>query len=92
MIKTYQSSQKNPIKIEVELNNGQRLHGVVQPVSPALRFTFVGFNKELNKLYIYIENSGDEIIPLKKLYLMKNFPPPSLEGSRENPNVNKLYF
>ncbi|MDP8261436.1 MAG: hypothetical protein P9M01_03710 [Candidatus Kappaea frigidicola] len=60
---------KKPIKIEVELNNGQRLHGVVQPVSPALRFTFVGFNKELNKLYIYIENSGDEIIPLKKLYL-----------------------
>lgn len=63
------NSSKELIKIEVELTNGQKLQRVIQPINPPLRFTFIGFNKELDKLYIYIENSMDEIIPLTKLYL-----------------------
>lgn len=57
------------MKIEAELEDGRRFSRVIQPINPPLRFTFVGFNESLDKLYIYIMNTGDTSISLNKLYL-----------------------
>lgn len=57
------------IKVEVETGTGKKIHHVLQPVTSPLKFTFIGFNDALNKLYIYVENDGSNPLSIDRLYL-----------------------
>ena len=63
------ANTKRLIKIEVELDDGQKIKWVLRPFSPPLRITFVGFNDDLKKMYVYIENSSSEKINIDDIFM-----------------------
>lgn len=60
---------KRLINIAVETMDGQRYERVMQPITDPLRLTFIGFSDDLTKLYIYLQNDGEEPLSINKVYL-----------------------
>ncbi|MCM8802279.1 MAG: hypothetical protein NC827_03095 [Candidatus Omnitrophica bacterium] len=67
MIKLRRKTKKL-IHIESQLNNGEIISTVIQPKSPTLKFNFIGFSKEKDRVYIYLENTGEEELKIEKIY------------------------
>jgi len=59
---------KKLIRIETTLNTGEKLSSVIEPVSPDIKFTFIGYSKEKDKVYLYLENTGKENLEIQKVF------------------------
>lgn len=67
-LKIKQRRQTNKlIKINIELTNGDEISTIIEPKIEPLSITFIGFSKEKDKVYIYLENQGEEEIKIAKL-------------------------
>ena len=56
------------VRISATLTNGEAVSAVVEPVPPSLKFSFIGFDKERDKAYLYLENTGKDDLRIKKLF------------------------
>ncbi len=57
------------INIGVEDSKGKKYNRVIQPIDNPLRFTYIGFNKEFNKVYLYLKNSSNEPLQIARVFL-----------------------
>ncbi|MBC7328179.1 hypothetical protein H5T87_08720 [bacterium] len=58
-----------PLKVRVKTTDGKTVEQSVDTSYPPLKITYVGFSEELNKIYIYLENLGDEALNVERIYL-----------------------
>jgi hypothetical protein len=57
------------INIAVEEDNRKKYRAILQPEDNPARFSYIGFNKELNKMYLYLENSSSESLQIAGVYI-----------------------
>lgn len=67
MVKLRRPTQK-PIRIEARLNNRERVSAVIHPSPPRLQFNFIGFSRDYDRVYLYLENTGPEDLSLEKIF------------------------
>jgi len=67
MVKLRRPTAK-PVRLSVGLSNGQEISTVLETVSPSLKFNFIGYSNEMDRAYIYLENTGTESLKVKNIY------------------------
>lgn len=58
-----------PIKVDIETSIGEKLSSSINQIGAPIRITYIGFNDELDKIYIYIKNAQTESVTIKNVYL-----------------------
>jgi len=56
-----------PIRLDVILSDGSHVSSVVDPEPERLRFSFVGYDSQANRAYLYLQNQYDRPLRIQKL-------------------------
>ncbi|HNQ35927.1 MAG TPA: hypothetical protein PKN80_07685, partial [bacterium] len=67
MVKLRRPTRK-PIRIEARLSNRERVSAVIHPSPPRLKFNFIGFSRNYEAVYLYLENTGKEDLSIEKIF------------------------
>jgi hypothetical protein len=57
------------VKVSVRTNDGTECHRVIQPIDNSLRMTCIGFNSQFDRIYVYVENTGNEPLNVTDIFL-----------------------
>lgn len=60
---------KRPVRIFVEFSNEDTLSMVINNVPIELKFSFIGFDRQTGKVYIYLENESEDNAKIYKLFV-----------------------
>ena len=57
-----------PIRVDGITNSGSQVSIILDAIPPGLKFSFVGHSKELDKVYLYLQNQSEKPLRIQKLW------------------------
>ena len=58
-----------PLQIKIKTSNGQLIEKDIPTSPPLIKVTSVSLNEALDRVYLYIENSGNKVLNINKVFL-----------------------